>query len=334
MLKSLPILVVLFATLSLNGQTVKIERSIQTTGGTITDTVNGVPIVISLSTDDVEQENDEVDSYFDDDLDAGWEGDPADFNILTTGLRFTNLAVPNGAIIDSAYVVLHSHEAKSTADIAIITITAEATDNALTFDTVGFNDNYLLTDRPMTNASVVWTVNTDWVIWQPYKSANIASVIQEVVNRSGWQSGNAIALILAGQNQGPSTVENTREFESFENIADPGDVDPFGNPGDGMNHPDRVPELVIYYRMLGVEEAALKLVSAQPNPVTNGMLTITKLNSNPMEVEIYDLIGNKYAQFTAEDESVTISVANYPKGMYLIQAKQADMVYTTKVTIQ
>lgn len=220
-----------------HGQSTQVSLTIQKLGEPITDTLDdGTVITFDTSSDDAEQENDEMDALYDDDIDAGWEGDPEDQNILTAGLRFTNVPLPKGAVMDSAFCILHAHEGKTADDVARITIVADAADNAATFDL----DN-LITDRPQTSASVLWEVAEDWELWQPYRSADIKSVIQEIIDRPGWRPGNAIALILKGENQGPSTVENAREWESFENIADPEDG------GDGKNHPERRPQLVIYY---------------------------------------------------------------------------------------
>ncbi len=132
-----------------SAQSTYFEHYIQGTGGTINDTLdNGTVVTLDLSTDDVEQENDEPDSYYDDDLDAGRESDPSDQNLLTLGLRFTGIEIPQGTTIDSAFVVFHAHEGKTAADVAMLTIVGEATDNATTFDEAsGFNENYLLTDR-------------------------------------------------------------------------------------------------------------------------------------------------------------------------------------------
>ena len=203
--------------------------------GTATDE-DDPTITFDASSDDAEQENDEIDALFDDDIDAGWEGEEGDANILTAGLRFQNVAIPQGATIDSAFFVVVSHEAKAAEDVARLTVTAEATDDAQTF-----TEDALITDRPRTSASVAWTVDEEWGLWTTEKSADVAPVVQEIVNRSGWTSGNSIAFIVEGEDQGPSEVENAREWQSFENIADPEDG------GDGRNYPERAPRLVVYY---------------------------------------------------------------------------------------
>lgn len=225
------ILIALGCCFSIQAQSLKFRRVIQ-----VTDTVRDSGAKIAVSSDDAEQENQEIDALFDDDIDAGWEGAPEDRNILTAGLRFRNITIPKGAKIDSAYIIVYSHEGKSKDDVAKITITADASDNAPTF-----TEDSLITKRRRTTAKLLWEVKEDWKIWQPYRTPNLKALVQEVVDRSAWKAGNALAFILQGEDQGPSEVENAREWESFENIADPGDG------GDGQNHPERRPELVVVY---------------------------------------------------------------------------------------
>ena len=198
--------------------------------------------MVTISTDDAEQENDEIDALDDDDIDAGWEGAPEDQNILTAGLRFRHIAVPPGARIDSAYIRVWSHESKTAEDVAELTIYCDDTDDAETF-----TEDALIDARPSTTATVDWTVDEEWGLWTPHTSPDLSALVQEIVDRSGWSAGNSIAFVLLGKNQGASEVENAREFESFENISDPEDG------GDGQNHPERIPELVIYYTVAAAE---------------------------------------------------------------------------------
>lgn len=314
-----------------------LTRHIAGTGGQVTDTLdNGTIITLDLSTDDVEQENYEVKSRYDDDLDIGWEGDPADQNELHLGFRFVDLWIPQGASIDSAFIVVHAHEGKAAADVANITIVGEATDNALTFDEINFNDNYLLTDRPQTTAQVSWIVAEDWEIWKPYQSPNIGSIVQEIVNRSGWVSGNAMAFILLGEDQGPSTVENAREFMSFENIADPDDQDPQGNPGDGANHPEKRPMLVVYVNgALGTEEVVFNALSVYPNPSTTGVLNVELATSNAASVELINVNGQLVKSFEhVGGQTVSLDVNDVVEGVYVLRVAQGESIFTERVIIK
>jgi hypothetical protein len=316
-------------------QQVTFEKFIQGTGGQVTDTLdNGSIITLDLSTDDVEQENDEVDSYFDDDLDAGWEGAPEDQNLLTLGLRFIDITIPQGAIIDSAFVVFHAHEGKSSEDVAMLTVVGEATDNAITFDEANFNDDFLLTDRPQTDAAVEWTVAEDWVIWQPYKTSDIAPVIQEIVNRPGWAPGNAIALIFLPENQGPSVVENAREFTSFENIADPEDVDPEGNFGDGTNHPERRPFIQIYYQgTVSTVELSPAAFQLYPNPTVNGQMNLELEDTAPAFVEIVNAVGQSVKSFDVQSKKYILDLTGLAEGMYMVHIVQDNQSAVKRIVV-
>lgn len=320
-------------------QSVRFEIPIKATGGVVSDTLdNGSIVSLQLSSDDAEQENDEVDSPYDDDLDAGWEGAPDDQNILTMGLRFRDVFIPKEATIDSAYLYMHTHEGKGAEDVAALLIWGEAADSAATFDEEGFNNNYLLTDRPRTNAEVEWTVAEEWKIWTGYYSTDISSIITEIIQRPGWKQGNPIALIVGGQNQGPSEVENAREFNSFENIADPGDTDENGNPGDGQNHPERVPRLIVNYTVGDVSvrdmfEAHPEL-ELFPNPVQEGNVTLQLEELANSEIEVYNQSGNLVQQYSfGTMQEVELSTENLNTGVYYIKVVQNGNVYSSRLIV-
>jgi hypothetical protein len=75
----------------------------------------------------------------------------------------------------------------------------EAADNAVTFDpTIASN----LSSRPKTSSSVAWSIPAGaWAAGQAgaaQKTSDIKTVIQEIVNRTGWVSGNSLALYVSG----------------------------------------------------------------------------------------------------------------------------------------
>ncbi|MBV6428620.1 MAG: hypothetical protein KIPDCIKN_03155 [Haliscomenobacter sp.] len=304
----------------------KLEIPIQ-----VTDTISDNAAKIAVSSDDAEQENQEIDALHDDDIDAGWEGAPEDRNILTAGLRFRNIDIPQGAVIDSAFVVVYSHEGKSKEDVANLTIIGDASDNAPTF-----TEDSLIDKRARTNSKVRWIVNEEWKLWQPYRTPDLKSVIQEIVNRPGWQPGNALALVVLGEDQGPSEVENAREWESFENIADPSDG------GDGQNHPERRPRLVVYYSspskvtalrsVLAQEVFALKVA---PNPVVDGAVSVELGNDQPAVVRMYNTNGQLVRMLkTQGGKTIVFSFENQPAGVYFLQASQGQHWYIQKLVIQ
>jgi hypothetical protein len=302
-----------------------IERYILTHGNPITDTLdNGQIITFDTSSDDAEQENDEMDALFDDDLDAGWEGDPEDFNILTTGLRFRDIDMPKNVTIDSAFIVVCSHEAKSSDDVAELIIVGEASDYAATY-----NLESLITDRPETTAKINWTVAEEWGLWTYHRTPDIKNIIQEIIDREGWQRGNPIAILIKGQNQGPSEVENAREFESFENISDPEDG------GDGQNHPERRPKLVIYYSTPSFTSETFTQtfkLDAYPIPVQGNQLHINLYDNSQALIHINDQSGRLLIEKRTKGiKQVNLNVESLPRGIYIVKVLQDGKVYVQKM---
>ena len=108
------------------------------------------------------------------------------------GLRFGPLAVPQGATIRAAYVQFVADE--SHADPTDLLIEGEAVDNSVTFV------QEQVSTRARTSANVGWSPPA-WVIDQAgsaQRTPDLSTIVQEIVSRPGWQSGNALALIVTG----------------------------------------------------------------------------------------------------------------------------------------
>ncbi len=110
-------------------------------------------------------------------------------------MRFNGLIIPQGATITNASIQFQAEKRDS--GVTFLIIEGEAIDNALTFTRAREN----ISSRDRTNASVEW----ERVPWTTIGEAgpdqqtpDIASVIQEIVNRPGWLSGNSLAIIFSG----------------------------------------------------------------------------------------------------------------------------------------
>lgn len=103
----------------------------------------------------------------------------------TAGFRFTGIAIPQGATIDSAYLLLNLNGATSSFSA---TIDGHDADDAAAFSTYGD-----ATGRAHTTASVSWSLPTTARI---ESSPDISAIIEEIVGRAGWASGNDIVLFL------------------------------------------------------------------------------------------------------------------------------------------
>lgn len=109
------------------------------------------------------------------------------------GLRF-DLAVPQGAIVTQAHIQFTADESQG--EPTLLAIATEAADTSATFTTNAFN----LSSRARNPLTVPWQP-APWTAGQAgadQLTPNLAGLVQEVVSRPGWQSGNIIAFLVTG----------------------------------------------------------------------------------------------------------------------------------------
>ncbi len=171
-------------------------------------------------------------------------------DVNAVGLRFTGIDVPKGATVLEANLFFLPSASSSGA--ATMRIYAQTSDNAATFE----GSPYEVTNRPRAT-SISWSVPT-WTVGMTLqnaavKSPNLASIVQTVVNRSGWQSGNALALMVG--------TDGLREAHAFD-----------GEPGNK-------PSLEITYT-----------TDAPPPPSTSCLKNINRVIANPTSGVQYDVM--------------------------------------------
>jgi hypothetical protein len=110
------------------------------------------------------------------------------------GIRFPGLAIPAGATITKAYVQFEADETQSEA--TNLTIKGQAADNALAFSSATKPSTRATTAASATWAPAPWTLVGE--VGPNQRTPDLAAVIQEIVSRAGWTSGNALALIITG----------------------------------------------------------------------------------------------------------------------------------------
>jgi hypothetical protein len=126
----------------------------------------------------------------------------------TVGIHYANVTVPQGTTITNAYIQFETDEV--TTGAVTVTFHGEDVDNAATF---GSNNGNITIDRTYTNASldVNWSPN-DWntvgEAAADQQSPNIGGIIQAIVGRAGWVSGNDLVIIIDGSGSNTRTAEN------------------------------------------------------------------------------------------------------------------------------
>jgi len=157
---------------------------------------------ITVGSDDVEERISNGTMYLTgSDLELGADG----ANAQLLGLRFPNLAIPPGANIRAAWIQFMADETGASA--ASLTIQAEASANPVTF-TAAVRD---ASNRPRTATAVAWTPASWDVVGAAgaaQRTADLAVLVQEQVNRPGWATGNAMVFLVTGT--------GTRTAEPFD----------------------------------------------------------------------------------------------------------------------
>ncbi|MGD9081810.1 MAG: hypothetical protein PVG96_20865, partial [Desulfobacterales bacterium] len=158
---------------------------------------NTVEVWVSASSDDAEESEDGSVGLTSSDLELVRTSSNQQI-----GMRFNNISIEQGAIINSAYIRFACDETWPT-ETTTLTFYGQAHNNALTFS--GVNNN--ISHRVKTSASVTWTITDQWATAHEYhQSPDLAPLIQEIVDRSGWESGNSLVIIVTGT--GKRTVES------------------------------------------------------------------------------------------------------------------------------
>ncbi len=174
---------------------------------------------LELSTDDAEQGVNTTNiSTANDDLDFGSEFDQ--YQII--GLRYSNLNIPPNARIVDAYIEFYAigNNTESTRSGIYI----EDSTNPVTFGT----GESLVTARSKASVSQVWMM-PPWTSGKVYRTPDLKDLVQYMVDREGWTSGNAMAFLLesqgrrialgreSGTGSGPQLIV---EFESTDEVSE------------------------------------------------------------------------------------------------------------------
>jgi len=156
-----------------------------------------------LSGDDAEQFGTSVD-VIDNDLDIGFDSEQG--SDQTVGLRFQGIDLPNAANILSAEIIFTSRGTST--DTAEFTIKGIDEDEVTQFSSTPDD----ITDRTTTTSSVAWSADVWNVAAAEFPTDDIKDIVQEIVDRPGWVSGNSMGFII-------ETTTGTRIAETADGDA-------------------------------------------------------------------------------------------------------------------
>lgn len=131
--------------------------------------------------------------------------------VWDNALRFTNVTIPKEAIITAAYINL-TCSTRQTGITVHLKISGNDVDNAVA-PTSAAEFNALV----KTAAEVSWNINAIYEINDEVNTPSLVDIIQEIVNRGSWASGNAMQIIISDASSDDSAY---RGFYSFDSEPD------------------------------------------------------------------------------------------------------------------
>ena len=167
-----------------------------------------------------------------------------------SGARFLNITIPAGSTINSAGLILTCGTSGDT--IVVNTrLRAQANINPATFSNQVDFDN-----RTWTTVYVNWDAIPAWILDTEYTSSDIKTCIQEVINLSGWASGNPMAVLWDDfQQRSTQATGKYRQGYSYDGSA------------------TYAPKLVITYTVPGVTHYGAATLSGVGTLSGNGVIT-------------------------------------------------------------
>lgn len=228
------------------------------------------------------------------------------------GMRFRNLNIPVGAIIDTAYIQFTVDETESASAISIVY--GEKNHNGTPFFDLPFN----ISARTKTTNQVTWNIpawNNVGDAGVNQRTPDLKQIVQEIIDNTNWNVNNAMVFLIEGS--------GTRTAEAFDGEA------------------NKAPVLHISYHMVAttdvVENTIIKDVNIYPNPTSTILnIDLTSVSKNPT-INIYSLSGKLVLakQLTAETiNTIDLKNAGLSKGVYIVAIKSEGLNITKKLIIK
>lgn len=127
------------------------------------------------------------------------------------GLRFTNITIPDGAVITNVFIRFTSQNDKSGTNALVKFYGEDDTSNAAAFVN---GSNGTLTGRTRTSSTVSWDVPA-WTTDNTYDSPDLTNIVQEIIDDQGGLSAGSMVFITEG-------IGSNEERKAYDYGADPG----------------------------------------------------------------------------------------------------------------
>lgn len=172
------------------------------------------------------------------------------------GLKFEDMDIPAGATITNAYIRFRPYNSKT--GVAHFDVYGHDVDDSWSFS----SNNNDISGRTKTTNKLDWNYVESWYAGNYYYSPNMSNVIQEIVDRSGWQSGGDISVIIEG-----SGCRNAYSYNGSSSKAPKLYVEYTMNPGLTLNNAGFGTYELIATDANGCKDTATHVVQ-QPTPIS------------------------------------------------------------------
>lgn len=127
---------------------------------------------------------------------------------VLSGFRFSNIMIPQGAVITNAYLRFTSAQLNTAA--ATMTIQGE-----LSGDSVAFSDSAKLSTRNRTTAAQVWDSDNSFPLSdEVVATPDFTPVVQEIVNQSAWCGGQSLSILVEGSSTDNASAREARAYDT------------------------------------------------------------------------------------------------------------------------
>ncbi len=238
------------------------------------------------------------------------------------GIRFQNIAIPKGAVINSAHIQFYADE--SNRKSAELEFSLHDSD-----DSPRFTDRDNVSGRGVVPNKIRWKPEP-WTEGQSdhrQKTPDLKGMVQQVVNRAGWNPGNSMSFIIRGKGKSSWRTKYKRVAGAYESGA------------------HKAAKLLVSYtldrqQLLTLEDLAEEELVAQKNKEDKEIIEKTKIYPNPftdaltielpdkkenllnqVSIMIYNTSGNSVFSKTVKTKSNNLSIRPeiLDKGMYIIK---------------
>ena len=127
-------------------------------------------------------------------------------NPYNTFIRFPNVTIPQGSVITDAFVRFTSYQGLS-ATVCNVNVYFNDVDDAAAPVNEAGADGLALT------GAVAWNALVAWIDGNIYDTGDISTILQTIVDRGGWSSGNAVQVLIKDNTSDDSAARAPSAFD-------------------------------------------------------------------------------------------------------------------------